>query len=157
MTSAVSTFISRTVLRNHLQFLYSMLSSDVTSVAAAALHLLTAMVEASLFVAKHVYKAFNWKFKPLERLLETRKTAKSQKLAKLSQSSSIGDDVRAQFIRFAIAFLRSNDTSLIQDLLQVKNFIPEVLCWIRSRTNGSCEHRSSSASGRMRQRSLMSS
>lgn len=36
------------------------------------------------------------------------------------------DGVRGQFIRFAIAFLRSNDAALIQDLLQVRTFIPEV-------------------------------
>lgn len=54
--AAVNTLVTRSVLRGYMQFLYSMLSSDVPAVTTAALHLLTAMVGTSLFAARHVYK-----------------------------------------------------------------------------------------------------
>lgn len=108
-----------------MQFLYGMIASENNAAVSAALRILTAMVGTGVFVARHVYKTINWKFKPLERLLEVKKPRKHARQS-TTPAVAVASAVRAQFIRLAIAFLRSNDSGLIQELLQVKSFIPEV-------------------------------
>ncbi|XP_054247582.1 nucleolar pre-ribosomal-associated protein 1 [Indicator indicator] len=113
--SVVGMNIVKKLIHSYMKLVYAALYSENQKMSQACLTLLSAMVAQGPDSARDVYSHFDFNNKFLPGLLKKR--SKKDKA-----------DVRVAFIQFALSFLIAGDNAILTQVLELKGFIPDILC-----------------------------
>eukprot|EP01116_Phalansterium_solitarium_P023125 TRINITY_DN7940_c0_g1_i3.p1 TRINITY_DN7940_c0_g1~~TRINITY_DN7940_c0_g1_i3.p1 ORF type:complete len:324 (-),score=46.63 TRINITY_DN7940_c0_g1_i3:187-1158(-) len=120
-TKNVNSFVGRKVFKEFLKNIYSCLASEFAHVVGVAFRLLTGVVSSNTAVARDLFHAFNWGWKPLQQMADKRSKT----------PGNVEQNVRTHFVRFATAFVRVPDPSLTEELLAMMGFVSTVFKGLR--------------------------
>ncbi|NXW05576.1 NPA1P protein, partial [Fregetta grallaria] len=113
--SVVGMNIVKKLIHSYMRLVYAALYSENHRVSRACLTLLSAMVAQGPDSARDVYSHFDFNNKFLPGLLKKR-------------CKKGGTDVRMAYIQFALSFLIAGDNAILTQVLELKDFIPDILC-----------------------------
>ncbi|NXE18412.1 NPA1P protein, partial [Ardeotis kori] len=112
--SVVGMNIVKKLIHSYMRLVYAALYSENHRMSQACLTLLSAMVAQGPDSARDVYSHFDFNNKFLPGLLKKR-----------SKKGRI--DVRIAYIQFALSFLIAGDNAILTQVLELKDFIPDIL------------------------------
>ncbi|KAM7034097.1 nucleolar pre-ribosomal-associated protein 1-like [Acridotheres tristis] len=112
--SVVGMNIVQKLIRSYMKLIYAALYSENCKMSRGCLTLLSAMVAQGPDSARDVYSHFDFTNKYLPGLLK-----KGFKKGRT--------DVRMACIQFALSFLVAGDSALLAQVLELKDFIPDIL------------------------------
>ncbi|NXD76883.1 NPA1P protein, partial [Halcyon senegalensis] len=112
--SVVGMNIVKKLIHSYMRLVYAALYSENHRMSRVCLTLLSAMVAQGPDTARDVYSHFDFNNKFLPGLLKKR--------------SKKGEaDVRMAYIQFAVSFLIAGDNAILTQVLELKDFIPDIL------------------------------
>ncbi|NXU49444.1 NPA1P protein, partial [Turnix velox] len=111
--SVVGMNIVKKLIHSYMKLVYTALYSQDSRMNRACLTLLSAMVAQGPDSARDVYSHFDFNNKSLPELLKKR------------HKKGRGD-VRMAYIQFALSFLIAGDTAILAQVLELKDFIPDI-------------------------------
>ncbi|NXP51775.1 NPA1P protein, partial [Heliornis fulica] len=111
--SVVGMNIVKKLIHSYMRLVYVALFSENYRLSRVCLTLLSAMVAQGPDSARDVYSHFDFNNKFLPGLLKKR-------------CRKGGPDVRMAYIQFALSFLIAGDTTLLTQVLELKDFIPDI-------------------------------
>ncbi|NXW56243.1 NPA1P protein, partial [Eurystomus gularis] len=112
--SVVGMNIVKKLIHSYMRLIYAALYSEDHRVSRGCLTLLSAMVAQGPDSARDVYSHFDFNNKFLPGLLKKR-------------SKKGRTDVRMAYIQFALSFLIAGDNAILTQVLELKDFIPNIL------------------------------
>ncbi|NWS71444.1 NPA1P protein, partial [Crotophaga sulcirostris] len=112
--SAVGMNIVKKLIHSYMRLVYAALYSEYYRVSRVCLTLLSAMVAQGPDSARDVFSHFDFNNKFLPGLLKKR-------------CKKGGPDVRMAYIQFALSFLIAGDNAILTQVLELKDFIPDIL------------------------------
>ncbi|XP_066036371.1 nucleolar pre-ribosomal-associated protein 1 [Chamaea fasciata] len=112
--SVVGMNIVKKLIHSYMRLVYAALYSENHKVSQGCLTLLSAMVAQGPDSARDVYSHFDFNNKYLPGLLKKR-------------SKKGRTDVRMAYIQFALSFLIAGDNAVLAQVLELKDFIPDIL------------------------------
>ncbi|KFQ41282.1 Nucleolar pre-ribosomal-associated protein 1, partial [Nestor notabilis] len=112
--SAVGMNIVKKLIHSYMRLVYAALYSENHRMSRVCLTLLSAMVAQGPDSARDVYSHFDFNNKFLPGLLKKR--------CKKGRA-----DVRMAYIQFALSFLIAGDNAILTQVLELKDFIPDIL------------------------------
>uniref|UniRef100_A0A672TFE9 URB1 ribosome biosis homolog n=1 Tax=Strigops habroptila TaxID=2489341 RepID=A0A672TFE9_STRHB len=112
--SAVGMNIVKKLIHSYMRLVYAALNSENHRMSRVCLTLLSAMVAQGPDSARDVYSHFDFNNKFLPGLLKKR--------CKKGRT-----DVRMAYIQFALSFLIAGDNAILTQVLELKDFIPDIL------------------------------
>uniref|UniRef100_A0A8C6J6I0 Uncharacterized protein n=1 Tax=Melopsittacus undulatus TaxID=13146 RepID=A0A8C6J6I0_MELUD len=112
--SAVGMNIVKKLIHSYMRLVYAALYSENHRMSRGCLTLLSAMVAQGPDSARDVYSHFDFNNKFLPGLLKKR--------CKKGRT-----DVRMAYIQFALSFLIAGDNAILTQVLELKDFIPDIL------------------------------
>nr|XP_006126118.2 nucleolar pre-ribosomal-associated protein 1 [Pelodiscus sinensis] len=112
--SVVGMNIVKKLINNYMKLIYAALYSESHRMARVCLTMLSAMVAQGPDSARDVYSHFDFNHKFLPGLVKKR-----DKKGK--------PDVRMAYIQFALSFLIAGDNMILVQVLELKDFIPDIL------------------------------
>ncbi|KFQ32136.1 Nucleolar pre-ribosomal-associated protein 1, partial [Merops nubicus] len=112
--SVVGMNIVKKLIHSYMRLVYAALCSENHRLSRGCLTLLSAMVAQGPDSARDVYSHFDFNNKFLPGLLKKR-----------SEKGRI--DVRMAYIQFALSFLIAGDNAILTQVLELKDFIPNIL------------------------------
>ncbi|XP_063202755.1 LOW QUALITY PROTEIN: nucleolar pre-ribosomal-associated protein 1 [Chroicocephalus ridibundus] len=112
--SVVGMNIVKKLIHSHMKSVYAALYSENPRMNQVCLTLLSAMVAQGPDSARDVYSHFDFNNKFLPGLLKKRR------------KKGISD-VRMAYIQFAVSFLIAGDNAILTQVLELKDFIPDIL------------------------------
>ncbi|NXG73591.1 NPA1P protein, partial [Baryphthengus martii] len=112
--SVVGMNIVKKLIHSYMRLVYAALYSENHRMSRGCLTLLSAMVAQGPDTARDVYSHFDFNNKFLPGLLKKR--------SKKGQA-----DVRMAYIQFALSFLIAGDNAILTQVLELKDFIPNIL------------------------------
>ncbi|KAM4683456.1 nucleolar pre-ribosomal-associated protein 1 isoform 1-T1 [Amazona ochrocephala] len=112
--SAVGMNIVKKLIHSYMRLVYAALYSENHRMSRVCLTLLSAMVAQGPDSARDVYSHFDFNNKFLPGLLKKR--------CKKGRT-----DVRMAYIQFALSFLIAGDNAILAQVLELKDFIPDIL------------------------------
>ncbi|TRZ15518.1 hypothetical protein HGM15179_011589, partial [Zosterops borbonicus] len=112
--SVVGMNIVKKLIHSYMRLVYAALYSENHRVSQGCLTLLSAMVAQGPDSARDVYSHFDFNNKYLRGLLKKR--------CKKGRT-----DVRMAYIQFALSFLIAGDNAILAQVLELKDFIPDIL------------------------------
>ncbi|NWR70263.1 NPA1P protein, partial [Centropus unirufus] len=112
--SAVGMNIVKKLIHSYMRLVYAALYSEYYRVSRVCLTLLSAMVAQGPDSARDVFSHFDFNNKCLPGLLKKR-------------CKKGGPDVRMAYIQFALSFLIAGDSAILAQVLELKDFIPDIL------------------------------
>ncbi|XP_069727208.1 nucleolar pre-ribosomal-associated protein 1 [Phaenicophaeus curvirostris] len=113
--SAVGMNIVKKLIHSYMRLVYAALYSENHRMSRVCLTLLSAMVAQGPDSARDVFSHFDFNNKFLPGLLKKR-------------CKKGGPDVRMAYIQFALSFLIAGDNAILTQVLELKDFIPDILC-----------------------------
>ncbi|KAM6291490.1 nucleolar pre-ribosomal-associated protein 1 [Porphyrio hochstetteri] len=112
--SVVGMNIVKKLIHSYMRLVYAALYSENYRLSRVCLTLLSAMVAQGPDSARDVYSHFDFNNKFLPGLLKKR-------------CKKGGNDVRMAYIQFALSFLIAGDNAILTQVLELKDFIPDIL------------------------------
>ncbi|XP_054669429.1 nucleolar pre-ribosomal-associated protein 1 isoform X4 [Grus americana] len=112
--SVVGMNIVKKLIHSYMRLVYAALYSENYRMSRVCLTLLSAMVAQGPDSARDVYSHFDFNNKFLPGLLKKR-------------CKKGGTDVRMAYIQFALSFLIAGDNTILTQVLELKDFIPDIL------------------------------
>ncbi|NWH61609.1 NPA1P protein, partial [Geococcyx californianus] len=112
--SAVGMNIVKKLIHSYMRLVYAALYSEYHRMSRVCLTLLSAMVAQGPDSARDVFSHFDFGNKFLPGLLKKR-------------CKKGGPDVRMAYIQFALSFLIAGDNAILTQVLELKDFIPDIL------------------------------
>ncbi|NXF01342.1 NPA1P protein, partial [Smithornis capensis] len=112
--SVVGMNIVKKLIHSYMKVVYAALYSENHRLSRGCLMLLSAMVAQGPDSARDVYSHFDFNNKYLPALLKRR--------CKMGRT-----DVRMAYIQFALSFLIAGDNAILTQVLELKDFIPDIL------------------------------
>ncbi|NXY42295.1 NPA1P protein, partial [Ceuthmochares aereus] len=112
--SAVGMNIVKKLIHSYMRLVYAALYSEYHRMSRVCLTLLSAMVAQGPDSARDVFSHFDFNNKFLPGLLKKR-------------CKKGGPDVRMAYIQFALSFLIAGDNAILTQVLELKDFIPDIL------------------------------
>ncbi|KFP86629.1 Nucleolar pre-ribosomal-associated protein 1, partial [Acanthisitta chloris] len=112
--SVVGMNIVKKLIHSYMKLVYAALYSENLRMSRGCLMLLSAMVAQGPDSARDVYSHFDFNNKYLPGLLKKR-------------SKTGRPDVRMAYIQFALSFLIAGDNAILTQVLELKDFIPDIL------------------------------
>jgi len=109
--------ISRKLIKGKVKNIYTYLNLENPRSVKASLRLMTEIIISSVNIAKDFFRTFNWAWKPLHLLVDKRAKAKQDR------DYDFNENVRTQYLRFALAFLKVGDSVLLQEVLSIQGFV----------------------------------
>ncbi|NXN37943.1 NPA1P protein, partial [Rhinoptilus africanus] len=111
--SVVGVNIVKKLIHSHMKLIYAALYSENPRMNQVCLTLLSAMVAQGPDSARDVYSHFDFNNKFLPGLLKKRRQKGRS-------------DVRIAYIQFALSFLIAGDNAILTQVLELKDFIPDI-------------------------------
>ncbi|XP_032053287.1 nucleolar pre-ribosomal-associated protein 1 isoform X1 [Aythya fuligula] len=112
--SVVGTNIVKKMIHTYMRLIYAALYSENYRMSRVCLTLLSAMVAQGPDSARDVYSHFDFNNKSLPGLVKKR-------------DKKGRPDVRMAYIQFALSFLIAGDNAILVQVLELKDFIPDIL------------------------------
>jgi hypothetical protein len=120
--SPAASVFSRELLKKKLQVLTSNLTSEFNAILISSLKVLKAIALQGPWQAREVFRNMNFAVKSTMRLMDRRQNQSVQQ-KKGGHRNAHEMDVRTHFVRLALAFLRSEDDTLIEEVLGMKSYL----------------------------------